>query len=758
MTSNSRLENLSKQLSEKQQRSSIPFNKFLDEIANNPYPILRNIFQLYYDFIHYYIPKGVDEYPDDPESINFIHYDCTRLFVEGTNHPFFADRLFANKLVRLTDSLKMGSQQNKIYLFEGPHGCGKSTFLNNLLAKFEEYTNTSEGMIYETIWKLDKEKIDWTQNKSECILYKENDCKEKSDPNLQKKRITKYLEVPCPGHDNPILIIPKSHRKKFLDDLIKDEEFKKKFFNSKEYEWVFKWNPCTVCTSLYQALLDRLGSVEEVFNMLFAQKYVFNKRLGRGVSVFNAGDPIYCGPHGNAMTNEAIQNQLAELLGDSNKVQYIFSRYAKTNNGIYALMDIKGDNKQRLINLHGIISEGVHKVDDLEENVTSLFIAVINPEDKQDIQKEEMKSFLDRLHYIRHPYVLDYDMEAEIYKSVFGEQINENFLPRVLQNFTKIIVSSRLEIKSEALSKWIGASHQYNRYCDDNFLLLKMDLYRGIIPSWLSEEHRKNFTAKIRRKIIFHEAENEGFKGFSGRESIDLFNEFYSTFAKKDKLITMTDVSQFFSKKDDLCKKIPQGFLESLKNLYDYNVLQEVKEALYYYNEEKISRDIQNYLFAINFDVGKMEKVKCEYTGDTIELTEAFFENIERRILGSDTLPVQRRIFREYTQKQYASNTVTQEIQIEGKKITETTLYKNLLDRCTHNLKKNVFDPFIKNDNFRNAVKEYGTKEFKTYDQRIKEDVDYLIKNLQKKFNYTEEGARQMCIYVIDNNLAQKFL
>lgn len=757
MASDKRLKKLSKQLSEKQQHSTIPFNKFLDEIANEPYPILRNIFQLYYDFIHHYVSKGLDEYPDDPESINFVHYDCTRLFVEGTNHPFFADRLFANKLVRLTDSLKTGVQQNKIYLFEGPHGSGKSTFLNNLLSKFEEYTNTPEGMIYETIWRLDKEKLSGLQDKLGCALYEENNCKETPDADFQRKKITKYLEVPCPGHDNPILIIPKSYRKEFLDDLIKDEEFKKKLFNSKEYEWVFKWNPCTICASLYQALLDRLGSIEEVFSMLSARKYVFNKRLGRGVSVFNAGDPILYGPRGNILTNEMIQNQLAELLGDSNKVQYLFSRYAKTNNGIYALMDIKGDNKQRLINLHGIISEGVHKVDDLEENVTSLFIAVINPEDKQDIQKEEMRSFSDRLHYIRHPYVLDYDTEVEIYKSIFGNHINKNFLPGVLQNFAKIILSSRLETKSEALNQWIGASHQYNMYCDDNFLLLKMDLYRGIIPSWLSEEHRKNFTAKVRRKIILHEAEAEGFKGFSGRESIELFNEFYSAFAKKDRLITMADVFQFFNKKDKLYEKILPRFLDSLKNFYDYNILQEVKESLYYYNKEKISGDIQNYLFAINFDVGEAEKVKCEYTGDTIELTEEFFENIEHRILGSNVFPMQREAFREYTQKQYASNTITQEIQVEGKKITETTLYKNLLDRYTHNLKENVLDPFIKNDNFRNAVKEYGTKGFRTYDKRIKEDVNFLVKNLQEKFNYTEEGARQMCIYVVDNNLAQKF-
>ena len=64
-----------------------------------------------------------------------------------------------------------------------------------------------------------------------------------------------------------------------------------------------------------------------------------------------------------------LQKRINALLQDSNQVQYLFSRYASTNNGIYALMDIKSHNKERLIELHNIISDGVHKVDEIEENV-----------------------------------------------------------------------------------------------------------------------------------------------------------------------------------------------------------------------------------------------------------------------------------------------------------------------------------------------------------------------------------------------------
>ena len=148
------LQHLDKIISEQDQRAPISFQDFIKIMSVRPSRVLRNVFQVFHDMMTAYVGEGVDEYPDDPESINFVNYDCSKLFVEGADHPFFADRLFANRLINQVDALKRGAQQNKIYIFDGPPGCGKSTFLNNLLKKFEEYTNTEEGFRYETVWRL----------------------------------------------------------------------------------------------------------------------------------------------------------------------------------------------------------------------------------------------------------------------------------------------------------------------------------------------------------------------------------------------------------------------------------------------------------------------------------------------------------------------------------------------------------------------------------------------------------------------------
>ncbi len=766
------MKTLGKEVSERECEVPINYKQFLKELTDAPAWILRNVFQVFHDMVKAYVGKGYDEYPNDPESISYVYYDCHNLLVEGVDNPFFADRVFANRFMAHVEALKRGAQQNKIYIFDGPHGSGKSTFLNNLLLKFEEYANTQEGYRYEVLWRLNRKLLE--DNDSRPNSHRRNrfdDYSEEEEYELFQEEINpdplkfngpfpfetdlnltneNFIEVPCPSHDHPILMVPKEFRRRFLDDVLENDETKYRIFNDKEYDWVFRSKPCTICSSLYKALLKRLQDPESVFGMIHARPYRFSRRLGEGISVYNPGDKPM---RQSVMTNPMLQRRINELLKDSNLVKYIFSRYAKTNNGIYALMDIKSHNTDRLIELHNIISEGIHKVEDVEENVDSLFFALMNPEDKKNIQG--FPSFSDRTEYVHIPYVLDLNTEVEIYRNIFGKHIDNGFLPRVLHNFARVIISTRLLTRSEALLEWIQDPSKYGQYCDQNLQLLKMEIYTGNIPQWLTDEDLKGFTAKRRRKII-GETVHEGAKGLSGRDSIKIFNEFYSAFARDDRLINMSALGDFFAKtRKDLNQFIPSGLMESLLRMYDYTVLQEVKESLYYYNEEQIAKDVLNYMFAVNFEPGATEK--CMYTGQKLEITEGFFNDLERRLLGNKVPPSVRTIFRRDVQKEYTTKALTQEMMIENKPVAETSLYNSLYERYVHNLKDKVLDPFLENENFRQAIKDFGEDDFKTYDRRIREDVTFLMNNLCTKAMYTPQGAKEVCIYVIDNDLAKRF-
>lgn len=735
----------------------LSFADFLQEVITYPNRYVRDVYQLYSDMIKAYVSEGVDEHRDDPESIKFLKYDCGKLFVDGSDRAFFADRLFANRLMRHVESFRVGAKQNKIYIFDGPHGSGKSTFLNNYLQKFEEYANSPEGSRYEVIWRLKRDQLvggvhsfNSLTDKLACVLESEGKKHLASEMKCacrEDAELGGYFDVPCPSHDNPLLMVPKEIRRQFFDELFDNDEFKWQLFTEKQYEWLFHEEPCTICVSLYQELLKKYHDPLKVLECVYARPYIFNRRIGEGISVFNPGDkPLR---HG-VMTSEMIQRSLDTFFANGEPVSYLYSRYAKTNNGIYALMDIKSHNSDRLMELHNIISDGVHKVEDIEEQVNSLLFALMNPEDKKLL--EDLHAFADRVEYINIPYVLDLQTEVDIYRENFGKHIDESFLPRVLHNFARVIIATRLTITSEAMDEWIGNSEKYELYCDTNLQLLKMEIYIGNIPEWLSEEDVVSFTAKKRQKIIA-ESEKDGWSGYSGRDSIRLFNEFYSTYATSDKLIDMLMLGNFFRK---YCKEnkeiLPVGFLDSLLRMYNYTVLQEVKESLYYYNEEQISRDLINYIFAVNFEPNTVEI--CEFTGERLEITEEYFARIEARLQvnrGSNTT------FRNNVQKSYTTTALSQEMLRDGLEITETTLYLHLYEKYIHTLKEKVLEPFMENENFRRAIKDYNHEDFKTYDKKIQSDVTFMIENLQKKYSYSRQGAKEICIYVVDNDLALKF-
>ena len=211
--------------------------------------------------------------------------------------------------------------------------------------------------------------------------------------------------------------MPKEIRRQFFDDLFEDDQIKWQLFTEKKYEWIFHEEPCTICVSLYQELLRKHKDPLKVMQAVYARPYVFNRRLGTGISVFNPGDkPL----KQTIMTNQVIQRSLDAILPGGNRVSYLYSHYAKTNNGIYALMDVKSHNTDRLMELHNIISEGVHKVEDIEEKVNSLLFALMNPEDKSLL--DNLRAFTDRVEYVSVPYVLDIKTEVDIYREKFGDK------------------------------------------------------------------------------------------------------------------------------------------------------------------------------------------------------------------------------------------------------------------------------------------------------------------------------------------------
>lgn len=734
---NGALNQLSKHLVEKERLKPVGFSAFLELIIQKPYDVFRDVFQVFHDMVHYYVKEQEQSEKNLFAESYFKNFDCHPLFQEGCDNPFFADRLFANRFMGLVKGFKDGTRTNQIVLFDGPPGSGKSTFLNNLLHKLEEYTKTSNGAMYATYWRLDIEKLGGVVSAQNIVG--------RTSKTLFEDENEKFVEFLCPSHDHPILLIPKEYRKTFLSNLIHDESVKQRIFQEKQFEWIFNDVPCSICKSLYTALLDKLENATAVYNMINAKRVRFNRQFGDGISLYNPGDQVYKKPIGNKLLEEEINNLIK-----GEHIQFIYSVLAKTNNGVFALMDIKDENIKRLIQLHGVISDGIHKVGLIEERIKSLFFGLVNPGDK--MHYSDIPSFNDRVIEVKIPYVLDYNIEVSIYKNQFGEGIEKSFLPGVLESFAKIIVSSRLSGESKTIKNWIRKPNEYKNYVDSDFHLLKMELYSGKIPFWLKEMDMKAFDSNVKRGLL-RESESEGRSGFTGRQSINVFRKFLSEFRKSNHLITMAEVESYFIKnKTKLFKEhLGKDFISFMKKMYDYNLLQEVKESIYYYNKVQISKDILNYIYALSFETG--EEVFNPYTNEVLRINDSIFNLLESVILSTKDEDVAS--YRKEVQFTYVSQTLAQEIKIEGRDITTTTLYKKILEKYKRNLKENALTPFVENENFRRALLDFESPLFFKYDERLKKSVEYLVKNLIKKYQYNKKGAIQVVLYLIDHKLYQ---
>jgi len=274
-----------------------------------------------------------------------------------------------------------------------------------------------------------------------------------------------------------------------------------------------------------------------------------------------------------------------------------------------------------------------------------------------------------------------------------------------------------------------------------------MDIYTGTIPDWLSDEDINKLTYNVRSEII-NDSAVEGMNGVSGRQSISIFENLLSKYKNTKKLISQEIITEFAKENEVINKNLANGFMESLGRLYDYHILQQVKESSFYYNKDLINNKISDYLFAINFEIGD-EKVS-PYTQNTIIISENFFDEIETAIVGKTAITNKKIEFRKDQQKKYITHTLSQEIKIKNKKITETKQFEELFDKYSKTLRDKLLGPLFKNSSFRRAVIDYGSKEFKTYDNKLKQDVEHLIKNLIKKYKYHKESAKQIVIYLID--------
>ncbi|KXB08912.1 hypothetical protein AKJ59_00145, partial [candidate division MSBL1 archaeon SCGC-AAA385M02] len=414
-------------------------------------------------------------------------------------------------------------------------------------------------------------------------------------------------------------------------------------------------------------------------------------------------------------------------------VKFDHSIHAKSNNGIYALMDLKDNNQKRFTDLRGIVSEGRHRVNSIEEKVKGLFLIVTNPEDEDGIVDKAMD---DRKKVTKMNYVLVPKTQNKIFHKVFGDGIDNRFHPNIIDSFSRILISTRMITKKDKniLLTWIDDADEYSFIIDDDLLILRMQIYDGDIPEWLSDIDVQNFVYDVRKSVIDMALE-DGEKGVSDRKAIEIFGDLINYYSN-DEYIGIKKMKNYCERVNiDLLEKIPQGFVDAVERYYIYIVSQEIKECMFVRNEEKIKRDLKNYLYSLNYNIGDTLTNPC--TSDTFVLTKDWLKKIEMSMFGAYNDTLRRNVF-----KRYISETICYE------DIEQSEQFKKLYADYTYGLKSNILKEFQESKSFVQSINDYGTEYFNSYDNKIRKNVDNLITNMVDKYNYTTKSAKEVCRYI----------
>ena len=148
------------------------------------------------------------------------------------------------------------------------------------MQKLEEEANSENEQRFEILWKIDKRCLGNALIKTVLLLVNARTIRRESGRQCSGNSLS--------DHDLPILVIPKAYRMRYMQTLFEDDKISWPRLAQK-YEWLFNDRCCTVCESIFWNLFDMLG-LEATLQMLYAQYYEFNRRLGKGITVFNPDD------------------------------------------------------------------------------------------------------------------------------------------------------------------------------------------------------------------------------------------------------------------------------------------------------------------------------------------------------------------------------------------------------------------------------------------------------------------------------------
>src|SRR5690349_14362946 len=358
------------------------FWDYLDLVHDTP-TVARNAFQRVYDMI-----------------LSYGSEDFTQFKQEYKRYKFFGDPIengadaiygLERPLIQLVDFFKSAAQgygtEKRILLLHGPVGSSKSTMARLLKKGLENYSRTEPGKCFTYSWRLPRRGGDGDEGEQ---------------------------FLPCPMHDEPLLLVPREVRHDVLEAINDKLPDGKK---NRLYGEV-----CPFCRKVTADLMDAYdGDWKKVMEHVKVKRLILSEKDRRGIGTFQPKDEK--NQDSTELTGDINYRKIAEYGSDSDPRAFNFDGELNiANRGIVEFIEVLKLDVAFLYDLLGASQEHMIKPKKFAQTyIDEVILGHTNaPEYKKLQGNEMMEAFRDRTIKIDVPYNIRLDDEIKIYMKDFA--------------------------------------------------------------------------------------------------------------------------------------------------------------------------------------------------------------------------------------------------------------------------------------------------------------------------------------------------
>ena len=656
----------------RQQHWEGSFQDYLEIVYKNPL-VCRNAFQRVYDMI---LSFGFEKYTHLKEEV--VRYNFFFDPVEnGADAVFGLDKA----LMRLVDIFKSAAQglgtEKRILLLHGPVGSAKSTIARLLKKGLEAYSLTDAGALYTFGWKNERH-----GEEGETLEF-----------------------LPCPMHEDPLLLIPPEARREAFAELNKHvpDDRRLRLYG----------DICPFCRKMFDdLLLKHEGDWTKVIEHIRVKRLVLSEKDRRGIGTFQPKDEK--NQDSTELTGDINYRKIALYGSDSDPRAFNFDGELNiANRGIVEFIEVLKLDVAFLYDLLGASQEHAIKPKKFAQtNIDEVIIGHTNEPEYRKLQNNElMEAFRDRTLKIDIPYNSRLDDEIKIYLKDFGpDKVKAiHIAPHTIEVAAMWAVLTRLsEPKKAGLS-----------------LMQKLKLYNGKnVPGYTEDSIRE----------LLEENAREGMNGISPRYIQDkLSNALVSHQAQEDKTVNpfmvLNEIEIGLDHhsliNDEETKKHYKELLGLVREEYEDILKGEVQRAISA-DEDAIKRLAANYIENVKAYTQR-QKVRNKYTGRDEEPDERLMRSIEEKIDIPDS---RKDDFRQEIMNYIGA------LAIEGRKFEYNTNA-----RLLKALELKLFEDQKDTIKLKNLVSS-------VVDDETQKKIDVVKQRLIKYFGYNEVSATDVLNYV----------